>query len=169
MSPLAGTPAPSARPTAWRIWSRFQRIACWNSPRGRPISCGIAFDLHIAATPEVVEIRPLALDQLVEALPYCPIQRSIRPVAQLIDRHTARRVIGQVLRDGDRLALEGVDGEDNLAEVVRALGVDEVGTLRLDDMIGTAGQGHLAVAGLVPEHHPLVGRRSCGAEPAAVL
>ena len=135
---------PSARPVAWQSWNRSQRRHCWT--RGAPRSPRLARAVQKAS-------RYCRWSCAARGRP-CPrraARSSTSRSIQLLSSTDRSRggVIGQVLDEAHRLALLGLERED---DAVRSSSwslrdLDRAVALRLQDVVEAAGQRHPAASG----------------------
>ena len=141
---MAATPSPSVRAVACASWNRFHLVAC--------CTAGWSAICDVGPCPEVVEPRPLLVEDLGHAELDGPVEGAVAAVDELARGHRARRVVRDHLGDADRLALLGVHPVDVLGEVVADRA--RLGELVLgrDRVLGGDGDRHARVGGLVAEH-----------------
>jgi hypothetical protein len=148
--PFAGTPVPSAAPGCLHHLEE--------APANRLLQArGVVLrgDSDIGAIPEARELRPLTLQQRVEAIVDRPIERPDAAVDQLGSRRGGRRLIGDVLDDPDGHARLRVDREHHLAHILAGAARRRLLRGRLDDMLDADPERHPAVGGGIPEQETL--------------
>src|SRR5215471_9462215 len=77
----------------------------------------------VAASPEVLHVLRLRLEQLLESPGSYPIQRPLSATTQLFGRRSLRAVIDHVLDELERTAAPCLDAEGNLAEILSMRGL----------------------------------------------
>src|SRR5499427_9348157 len=75
-------------------------------------------DPDIAAAPEIVHVLLLGGEQLLEPLGHYAIQRPLSAAAEFLSRSRFGGMIDYIFGELDRMARQGLDCEDDLAEVV---------------------------------------------------
>ena len=118
----------------------------------RLLELGVAFELHVGALPEVVEIFALGVEQPLPARVARLRQRSDDLVAQRSRRALARPPVGQQLDHPQPLPRRHVGGDRHAREVLAALGRRLGSRWPGDDVIHRGGQPQRAPLGDVHEH-----------------
>ncbi len=125
-------------------------------PADRLLHVGIAFDLHVAASPEVVEDLPLGGSDAVEAGGHGPAQHPVGPVDQFRRRDASRRVVAGELGEADGRVGGRLHDVGDLAGVLVDLGDHLVVAVGLHDVVHPARQRHAAPPGHVAEQEALI-------------
>ena len=117
---------------------------------------GPALDPDVGPVPEQIELLPLLLEEGVESVAQGSVESAAAPVDQLARRDAPGTLVRRELGDPDWTAGRSVRGHEDLPAVLIDGPLDPIGARRVDDVVHTHRERHLAVRGAIAEQNAAV-------------